>query len=211
MSIFFFYIRDNAYKIRHMNEIIEIKRKEFEVLEQIGDRSFKVERKGQIFFMKKFENDEKGFEEFMEAEHRLRVSGVTNPKCYLYDKKLKIAIIEYIEGDNCLEALLGGELSETIIEQLFKTFWYAKSDRLALDYRPDNFVFTNGKLYYLPFKASKFVSKESFIQEDIRLWFYTKEFIKYCHILGIDTDQSHLKSDYETNKSIALMTVKYYR
>ena len=211
MRIFFFYKTPITYKIRHMNEIIEIKRKEFEVLEQIGDRSFKVERKGQIFFMKKFENDEKGFEEFVEAEHRLRVSGVTNPKCYLYDKKLRIAIIEYIEGENCLEALLDGELSETIIEQLFKTFWYAKSDRLALDYRPDNFIFTNGKLYYLPFKASKFVSKESFIQEDIRLWFYTKEFIKYCHSLGIDTDQSHLKSDYETNKNIALMTVKYYR
>ena len=85
MRIFFFYKTPITYKIRHMNEIIEIKRKEFEVLEQIGDRSFKVERKGQIFFMKKFENDEEGFEEFVEAEHRLRVSGVTNPKCYIYD------------------------------------------------------------------------------------------------------------------------------
>ena len=160
MRIFFFYKRDNPYKIRHMNEIIEIKRKEFEILEQIGDRSFKVERKGQLYFMKKFDNDEKGFEEFMEAEHHLRVSGVTNPKCYLYDKKLRIAVIEYIEGDTCLEALLGGELSETIIELLFKTFWYAKSDRLALDYHPENFIFTNGKLYYLPFKVGKFVSRK---------------------------------------------------
>ena len=194
-----------------MNEIIEIKRKEFEIIEQIGDRSYKAERKGQHFFLKKFENDEKGFEEFVEAEHRLRVSGVTNPKCFLYDKKLRIAVIEYVDGDTCLTTLLEGELSEPIIEQLFKTFWYAKADRMALDYRPENFKFSNGKLYYLPFKAGKFVSKESFIQEDIRLWFFTKEFIKYCHSLGIDVDQSHLKSDYETNKNIALMTVKYYR
>lgn len=194
-----------------MNEIIEIKRKEFEIIKQIGDRTFKAERKGQLFFIKKFGEDEKGFEDFVDAEHRLRVSGVTNPKCYLYDKKQRIAVIEYVEGDTCLEALLGGELIETIIELLFKTFWYAKTDRLALDYHPENFVFTNGKLYYLPFKVGKFVSKDSFIQEDIRLWFYTKEFIKYCHSIGISTDESHLKSDYETNKSIALMTVKYYR
>ena len=194
-----------------MNEIVEIKRKEFEVIEQIGDRTFKVQRKGQFFFMKKFDDDVKGFEEFIDAEHRLRVSGVCNPKCYMFDKKLRIAVIEYIEGDTCLEALLGGELSETIIELLFKTFWYAKNDRLALDYRPDNFIFTNGKLYYMPFKVGKYVSNDSFIQNDIRLWFYTKEFIQYCHSLGISTDQSHLKSDYETNKNIALMTVKYYR
>ena len=194
-----------------MNEIIEIKRKEFEIIEQLGDRSFKVERKGQLYFMKKFENDSEGFEKFVDAEHRLRVSGITNPKCYLYDKKLRIAIIEYIEGDTCLEALLGGELSESVIELLFKTFWYAKTDRLALDYRPENFVFTNGKLYYLPFKVDKYVNNESFIQQDIRLWFFTKDFIEHCHTLGISPDESHLKSDYEINKSIALMTVKYYR
>ena len=194
-----------------MNEVIEIKRKEFEVIEQIGERTFKVQRKGQFFFMKKFGLDSEGFENFIDAEHRLRVSGICNPKCYMFDKKLRIAIIEYIEGDTCLEALLGGNLSETIIELLFKTFWYAKNDRLALDYRPDNFIFTNGKLYYMPFKVGKFVSNDSFIQNDIRLWFYTKEFIQYCHSLGISTDPSHLKSDYETNKNIALMTVKYYR
>ena len=194
-----------------MNEIIEIKRKEFEVIEQLGDRSFKAERKGNYFFIKKFEDDKKGFEDFVEAEHKLRVSGVTNPKCYLYDKKLRIVVVEYIEGDTCLEALLGGDLTESIIELLFKTFWYARTDRMALDYRPDNFKFVNGKLYYLPFKFTKFVDKEEFIQNDIRLWFFTKEFIKYCHSLGIDVDQSHLKSDYEVNKAITLMTVKYYR
>ena len=81
-----------------MNEEIEVKRKVFTIIEQIGDRSYKAERKGQFFFIKKFEDDAKGFESFCDAEHRLRVSGVVNPKCYLYDKKTRIAVIEYIEG-----------------------------------------------------------------------------------------------------------------
>ena len=194
-----------------MKEEIEVKRKVFTVVEQIGERSFKVERKGQYFFLKKFESDDAKFEAFCEAEHQLRVSGVVNPKCYLYDKKLKIAVIEYVEGDNCLQTLLQGELPEGIIEALFKTFWYAKNDRMALDYRPENFKFVNGKLYYIPFTYTKFVNNESFVQNDLRLWFFTKDFIKHCHDKGIDVDQSHLKSDYETNKNIALMTVKYYR
>ena len=194
-----------------MNEIIEIKRKEFEVIEQIGEHSYKVERKGQYYFLKKFEDDPAGFEKFIDAEHRLRVSGVTNPKCLLYDKKTRIAVVEFVEGDNCLTNLLSGELPEAVIELMFKAFWYAKNDRIYLDFAPENFVYSNNKLYYLPFKCTKFVSNEVFVQNDIRLWFFTKDFIKHCHSLGIDVNEKLLKSDYEVNKNIALMTVKYYR
>ena len=85
-----------------MNEIIEIKRKEFEIIEQIGEHSFKAKRKDKLYFIKKYDHDPVAFEKFVEAEHRLRVSGVTNPKCYLYDKKTRIAVVDYIEGDNFL-------------------------------------------------------------------------------------------------------------
>ena len=98
-----------------MNEIIEIKRKEYEVIEQIGEHSFKVERKGQFFFLKKFEDDPAGFEKFIDAEHSLRVSGVSNPKCFIYDKKLRIAVLEYIEGETCFDTLLKEDLSVSFI------------------------------------------------------------------------------------------------
>ena len=194
-----------------MVEEIEIKRKVYQVVEQVGEHSFKVERKGEYFLLKKFDNDKAGFEDFVDCEHRLRVSGVTNPKCFLYDKNLRWAVIDYIEGDNCFELLKKGPLSEEILELMFKAYWYARNDRMALDMKPDNFVYADGKLYYMPFKYEKFVSNDKFVQQDIRLWFFTKEFVKYCHDKGIDVDQSRLKSDYETNKYIALMTVKYYR
>ena len=84
INIIYFFIKKNkTYTILHMSEIIEIKRKEFEVIEQLGDRSFKVTRKGQFYFLKKFEDDAKGFEKFVDAEHKLRVSGVVNPKCLI--------------------------------------------------------------------------------------------------------------------------------
>ena len=194
-----------------MNEEIEVKRKVFTIVEQIGEQSYKAERKGQFFFIKKYEDNAKAFEEFCDAEHRLRVSGVTNPKCHLYDKKTRVVVLDFIEGKNCFDMLLEGDLPEEAIELLFKTFWYARNDRMALDYRPENFVFSKGKLYYMPFTYSKYVSNESFVQNDMRLFFFTKDFIKYCHFKGVDVDQTRLKSDYETNKNIALMTVKYYK
>ncbi|NLZ15816.1 MAG: hypothetical protein GXY27_04000 [Erysipelotrichaceae bacterium] len=194
-----------------MIEEIEVKRKYYQIIEQIGDRSFKVMRKDKLYFLKKFEGDNKGFEHFIDCEHRLRVSGVVSPKCQIYDKKTMIAVVDYIEGENCFDMLQKGNLPESIIELLFKTFWYAKNDKIALDYRPENFVYANEKLYYLPYNCGKYLSNESFIQHDIRLWFITKEFIKYCHEKRVDINQSMLKSDYEVNKNIALMTVKYYR
>lgn len=194
-----------------MVEEIEIKRKVYQVVEQLSDHCFKVERKGTHFLLKKFDDDREGFDNFVDCEHRLRVSGVTNPKCYLYDKKMRWAVIEYIEGDNCLDLLKKDDLSEEILQLMFRAFWYARNDRMALDMKPDNFVFSNGKLYYMPFKVEKFTTNDNFVQKDIRLWFFTKDFVDYCHSKGIEVDTSRLKSDYETNKNIALMTVKYYR
>ena len=194
-----------------MVEEIEIKRKVYTVVEQIGERTFKVERKGEYFFLKKFDNDKAGFDDFVDCEHRLRVSGVTNPKCFLYDKNLRWAVIEYVEGDNCFDLLQKGPLQEEIYDLMFKTFWYARNDGMELDMRPENFVYTRGKLYYMPFKYKRFVNKDKFVQQDLRLWFFTKDFVKYCHEKGIDVDQSQLKSDYETNKNMALMVAKYYR
>ena len=117
-----------------MVEEIEIKRKIYQVIEQIGDRSFKIERKGQFFFLKKFDDDKAGFDKFVDAEHRIRVSGITNPKCFLYDKKLRWAVIDYIDGDNCFDLLRNnGALPEEILDLMFKAFWYAKTDRLAIE------------------------------------------------------------------------------
>ena len=194
-----------------MVEEIEIKRKNYQIIEQINDREFKVERKGKYFLLKKFDNDPDGFEKFTDCEHRLRVSGVSNPKCYLYDKKLRWAILDYIEGDNVLDMLQKAPLPEQVLELMFKAYWYARTDRMALDMKPDNFVFSNCKLYYMPFKVEKFTTNDNFVQHEIRLWFFTKDFVDYCHSKGIEVDTSRLKSDYETNKNIALMTVKYYR
>ena len=95
-----------------MTEEIEVKRKVYTVVEQIGEHSYKVERKGQFFFLKKYEDRVAEFEQFCDGEHRLRVSGVVNPKCFVYDKKTRMAVVEYIEGETCFDTLLNGELPE---------------------------------------------------------------------------------------------------
>ena len=78
-----------------MNEIIEIKRKEFTVLEKMGDRSFKVERKGKIYFLKKY-NTKQELQEFEEKQHKLRFTAIDLPKIYLFDKKDLVSVVDFI-------------------------------------------------------------------------------------------------------------------
>ena len=193
-----------------MKEIIEIKRKEFTVLERIGEHSFKVERKGKIFFLKKYQ-DKESFNEFVNNQHRLKITAVDTPKLYLFDKNQMISVVAFIEGPTMLDELLKGEITnEEIYRFLFQDEWYMKREKLKIDFRPENFKFTGKKLVYLPFEVTNRDPNYNFSMTDLRLWFHTKEFAEYVRAKGIAFDDSKIGNEYATNKQIALYTVKYY-
>ena len=113
-----------------MIEEIEVKRKYYQIIEQIGDRSFKVMRKDKLYFLKKFEGDNKGFEHFIDCEHRLRVSGVVSPKCQIYDKKTMIAVVDYIEGENCFDMLQKATYQNQLLNFYSRHFGTQKTIKL---------------------------------------------------------------------------------
>ncbi len=199
------------YVCYFMKEIIEIKRKEFEVIEKVGDRSYKVERKGKVYFLKKFENDVKGFQTIIKNQEILRNSGYTMPKVYMWDKGSNIFVTDYIEGANVFDILCKEDLDEKIIEALFLLAWYARKSRNYIDFDPINFIWSDGKLYYLPFKMVDYDSKRDFLVKDLPYWFFTKDFVKLAHSRQVDVDESRLLNDFEMNKKMTLIAIKYYR
>ena len=194
-----------------MKEIIEIKRKEFEVVEKIGDRSYKVERKGKYYFLKKFENDKKGFEKIIKNQEILRNSGYSLPKVYMWDKNAMIFVVDYIEGDNVFDLLKEKDLDEKIYSDLFLMVWFLKKSRNAIDFDPINFKFYNDKLYYLPYKMVDYDSNRDFLTRDLPYWFFTKDFVKLAHSRQVEVDEKRLLNDFEMNKKMTLMSIKYYR
>ena len=199
------------YVCYFMKEIIEIKRKEFEVIEKVGDRSYKVERKGKVYFLKKFENDVKGFQTTVKNQEILRNSGYTMPKVYMWDKGSNIFITDYIEGVNDFDVLCKEDLDEKILEALFLLAWYARKSRNYIDFDPINFRWSDGKLYYLPSKMVDYDSKRDFLVKDLPYWFFTKDFVKLAHSRQVDVDESRLLNDFEMNKKMTLIAIKYYR
>ena len=193
-----------------MKEIIEIKRKEFTVLEQIGEHSFKVERKGKILFLKKYQ-DKESFNEFVKNQHRLKITAVDTPKLYLFDKNQMISVVDYIEGETMLDHLVREDITdENIFRILLNVEWCMRRERMRIDFHPDNFKFNGKKLFYLPFKYGSFESDYNFVTKDFKFWFPTKELKAYAESKGLSFDQSRLPNEYDINKRMALITVKYY-
>ena len=193
-----------------MKEIIEIKRKEFEVLEKLGEHSFKVQRKDKIYFLKKYDNKD-SFNEFVDNYRRLKITAMDIPKCYLFDKNLLISVVDFIEGDNMFDVLSKEDIkNEDVYKCLFLAEWYMRREKLRIDFSPENFVFNGKKLYYLPYSFGKFEPDYDFNMKDLRLWFATKQLSSYVKSKGIEFDDSRIGNEYAINKQIALMAVKYY-
>lgn len=192
-------------------EIFEIKRKIFEVVEKLGERSYKVSRKGKIYFLKDFENDKKGFEQCVESETKLNGTGIAHPKIYAYDKNIRVVASEFIDGSTVCQDLMKEDLSEQYYELVFKANWFVKKGKFSINYDPRLWKLNNGKLFYLGVICGKFEENSSFEKEMMRLWFYSKDFAKFLVQNGLPVDRNRVpENEVYVNKKMALMVVKYY-
>lgn len=194
-----------------MSEVIEIKRKEFEVIKSLGEHSFLGTRKNKLFFIKDFGKNENSFYRYVETETKMNATGIAHPKIYVYDKNTHVVASEYIEGDTVLKILLEKDLPDEIIEEAFRANWFSKRNKIGLHYEPEKWIYRNGKLYYICVVDEPFDDKKTFEKRGIRLWFYTRDFILHLNSLGIRGDLSRIgDSEAGVNKRIALAVVQYY-
>ena len=192
-------------------EQFEIKRKVFDLIEQVGERTYKVSRKNKVYFLKDFANDEKGFEKYVDDLSRLNRTGLSTPKLYVYDKSSHMSVCDYVEGKTVLDILKEQELEEIVYDNAFKANWFMKREKLALSWDPVYWVISGEKLFYLGPVLGKLKENSSFEKEGIFLWFYSQDFIKYLMNHGILVDEMRRKETVAANKKIALTVVKYYR
>lgn len=190
---------------------ITVKRKEFEIIAPIGERSYKANRKGKTFFVKDFSNDKEDFEALLRGIKKFKNSAIETPKIIAIDKKANRIAMEYIEGTRMLDMLIDGDLEEKYYEMVFDIDWFSRNDNILLDFRPDQFVFDGKKIVYLPFRYKPYDAKESFAQHYIKYWFYTKELVKYLKDFDLPYNESRIGNEYAKNKEMALMAVKYYK
>lgn len=192
-------------------EDIVIKKKPYTVLEELGPHSYKVERDGTIYYAKQFGLADGMLSDFKYAHKRLKCANVKAPKLFVLDKKTGFVLLEYISGETVFERLVKEDLSEKIIEKAFQMNWLARTSGLLLHFNPQNFRIVNDDLYYLPFTFDTWSKAKDFSQIGIYQWFYTTQFRNMLIEKGIPIDKSRILNEYDRNKQLVLMVVKYYR
>lgn len=192
-------------------EFITVKRKDHKIIKPLGEHSYLVERDGEQYFLKLLGAKTKAFSDYKYALKRLKASGINMPKLIKIDKKIGAVLTEYIAGDSVFSKLVCEDLSETILKEIFDINYLCKMNKIALDYNPHNFVIKNDKLYYINYVFDAYSKDKDFSENGIKLWFYTKEFRDLLCYEGYSVDQSRMKSDFQQNKDILLLVVKYYK
>ncbi len=192
-------------------EQIKVKFKTYDIIENIDDDTFVVIRKDKKYLVTKFVPKSEEGEELSYSMNRISTSGVSTPKLIAIDKKQGYIIREHIVGDNLMNMLSIGNLEEKIYEQLFFNAYMAKINRITLNYEPDKWVFSNGKLFYMyPFFII-YNDEKDLVKKYLRLWFPTKELQAYLKAHNLPLENRSIKEEYAVNKEIVLMTCKYYK
>ena len=192
-------------------ESVVVKKTTYEVVEQLNEYTYVIKDNDKEYLLYDFNDSVLNFKNFRFAYKRLKNVGVSVPKLIAYDKKSRRFVLERLVGDTVFDLLREKELDEKIYEQAFLLNYKARINRMRLDFSPENFVLSNGTLYYTAFTFTEYIREEDFSQKELRQWFYTKDFTELLISKGLPIDKSRIKNEFAQNKEMVLLVVKYFR
>ncbi|MCR4911524.1 MAG: hypothetical protein K5925_03270 [Bacilli bacterium] len=190
---------------------IKIKHRVFEIIEEKDSGSLIASYKGKKYYITKFEPKTQAGNEITFSCTRIQSAGIKAPRLRWVDKKLGYIVRELIEGVSVMELISKSDLEEDIYHQLFLNAYLAKINAMTLNYEPDKWIMSDGKLYYVYPHFIIFDKSKDLIDRYLRLWFPTKELVQFLSKNGLTFDAKRLKDEYTTNKEIVLMTLKHYK
>lgn len=194
-----------------MIEEILVKKNTYKVEEELNSFSLLVSKDDKKYVVYNFTGQYIAFDNFKFAAKRLKNCGIITPKVLEIDKKNYRVLAEYIEGPTAFEMIAENELEDSILEQVFNNNFRARYNHLRLDFNPEKFRIRDGKLIYMPFTFTKYIREEDFTEKEIRLWFYTKEFVEELRKIGLPQNDKRLMNEFQRNKQIVLTVVKYFK
>ena len=192
-------------------EILKIKRREFEIVEELSENRFVGVRKDKKYLIRKFEPHTQEGDMLVYSLKRIESSPISSPKLVLVDKKGGYIVNEYFEAELMMYILAREDATEDTLDQLFRNAYFARSASMTVDYSPKAWGLYDGKLYYLGETFTPYVKENDLVDKYLRFWFNTRELSEFLKNNGVFYDKNRIKDEYSVNKQIVLMACKYYR
>ena len=192
-------------------ESIKLKRKLFDVVEEISLDIFLCRYKDKLYDVYKYDPKSIEGKDLIFSIKKINSSGVNSPRLFIVDKKSGFYALEHIDGIKCSDYLSKENMTDDLLESLFKNAFIAKVSGMTLNYEPEYWKIMDNKLYYTCPIFIRYQKEKDLAEKYIRLWFNTEELAKYLSNLGVFYDKSRIKAQYLTNKEIVLAVCKYYR
>lgn len=185
--------------------------KEYEIINIISEDKYILSNKDKKFLLRKFDKETDDGRHLRYCIKRISSDGIKAPKLIKISSRKGYILSEYIEGETALDFLSKQDFTDDLFNQLFLICHIAKSNKMTLNYAPENFVIKDGKLYYIYPYFTDYDPAEDLSNKYLKLYFNTKELAKHMEKNHVFYDKTRIKDEFTTNKEIVMMTVKYYR
>lgn len=192
-------------------ETINFKKKLFVVVKKLNNNKLHVRYKDKDYVLVPF-NSYMNFSNYLASKKVLKKNKVEMAKLIKKDKKSLLVLEEFIHGEIATNIIADDRFEKKHYEELFRVFRNNRFAKIALNYKPENFVYRKKYLYYIGTDVARYNQNTSFEKtDDILLWMSTKEAKQYCEEHNLVYKERYLyKEGGELNKQLALLCVTYW-
>lgn len=179
-------------KMELINSIFETNHGKYFIQKQLGKGksgySYLAEHKNQNVVLKIMHDEPCEYYSFGDnnkvdleiiAYHKLQKCGLPMPGLLNYDAENNFLIKEFIDGIIASELIANDQISDSIIQQLFKIYHVVKSAELNIDYFPTNFIIRKQKLFYIDYECNSYSSQWNLPNWGLYYWANSQGFKQY--------------------------------
>jgi len=187
-------------------ETIKFNEKDFNVVEVFKNKKILVTRNDKKYIIIPFTTIE-GLNNYLRNKKELKRNKVEASKVIKVDKKGLLALENYVTGRSLLNACAYNLLDARAYLELFRIYRNNRFARIALSYKPENFIYHGKYFYYVSDEIYGLNDKSAFEKsEDIKLWLNSNAQKRYVESKGYKyLSRDIIKDGGELNKRIVLL------
>ena len=192
-------------------ETIKFKKKEFEVIKKYSNNKILAKFKDKQYIIVPFDNDA-DMRNYLMCKKALKRNKVEMSKVIKKDKKGLLVLEQYIQGESLLDIIAKNALGEDHYNELFRIYRNNRFAKIALSYKPENFIKRKKYFYYLSSEIYNYNETKAFERgSDVLLWMNTENQKNYIESKGYTyQDREIMKGGPVLRKQIALLCVKHW-